>query len=739
MVLSGGGATGISHIGVLKALEENQIPIDFICGTSMGAVIAAAYASGYSPYEIEALMTSQEFLEVTTGKIPEDYVYYYKQEEDNASLISLKFNLDSFFQTSIPTNFISPTALDFQLMENFMGPAAAAQYDFDSLFIPFRCVASDIVAKQPVVFRDGPLAQAIRASMTYPFYLRPIKINDKLLFDGGLYNNFPTDVMYDDFFPDIIIGSNVSDPLNPPEAENVISQVKNMLLRRDSFDLRCENGILIEPKADIGTFDFASAAQGIPNGYNATLAKMDEIKSSITRRASNQDLAERRKAFRGTIPQLTIDQVEIEGLSKASEYYVKRILNKRKGVSLLSELKPKYFRMFSDDKIKFIFPRPQFNEATQHFDLKIEVEKERDLTADFGGVFSSRPINTGYIGLKYHFLRKAAFTAEANSYFGKFYGSVLVKGRFDLPTRFQFYLEPIFTLNRWDYFRSFTTFFEDVRPSFLIKNEAFGGLNLGLPVKNKGRVKTDFKLINLTNEYYQTEQFLSVDTADITSFRGQTAGLTYERSTLNRKQYASSGTFLMASARLIDGSEETVFGSTKPESQALTQITIFHNWVKLSFEYQNYFKKKGIFKFGFNTQWVHTNQPFFSNYTATILSAPSFQPLPESRTLFQQQFRAFTFGTFGLQTIVTPKKNFDFRFEGYVFQPYQRILEDEAGVAYLGPELEERFYIGSAAAIFHSPLGPVSFSANYYDFNQDSPWSFIFNFGFVIHNKEALK
>ena len=96
------------------------------------------------------------------------------------------------------------------MTEFFARPSAAAEYNFDSLFIPFRCVAADIEAKESVVFKSGDLGEALRASMSYPFYLKPISVNGKLLFDGGLYNNFPSDIMYNDFYPDLIIGSNVT-------------------------------------------------------------------------------------------------------------------------------------------------------------------------------------------------------------------------------------------------------------------------------------------------------------------------------------------------------------------------------------------------------------------------------------------------------------------------------------------------------------------------------------------------
>ena len=216
LVFSGGGASGVSHIGVLKALEEHEIPIDYISGTSMGALVGGLYSAGYSPSEIEALFVSPQFKEWAEGILDEKYVYYLREKDDNPSLFRLKIDLDTLLETTLPTNLISPVAVDYGLMEYLAPSSAAAGNNFDELFIPFRCVASDIISKKAVVLKDGNLATAVRASMSYPFYLSPVTYQDKLLFDGGLYNNFPSDVMYEDFFPDYIIGSNVSSNFAPP-------------------------------------------------------------------------------------------------------------------------------------------------------------------------------------------------------------------------------------------------------------------------------------------------------------------------------------------------------------------------------------------------------------------------------------------------------------------------------------------------------------------------------------------
>ena len=174
LVLSGGGSGGVSHIGVIKALEENGIPIDYITGTSIGSLIGGLYASGYSPQEIEQVFISQQFKDWAEGNLNEKYIYYLREKDDKPTIVTFKVDLDTLLETSIPTNIISPAAIDYGLMSYFAPSTAASENNFDSLFIPFRCVASDIILKKPFIFKEGKLATAIRASMAYPFYLTPV-------------------------------------------------------------------------------------------------------------------------------------------------------------------------------------------------------------------------------------------------------------------------------------------------------------------------------------------------------------------------------------------------------------------------------------------------------------------------------------------------------------------------------------------------------------------------------------
>ncbi len=306
LVLSGGGATGFAHIGVLKALEERGIPVDYVTGTSAGALVGSMYAIGWSPEEIEAYVLSDDFQKMTKGQVDPSKRFVYREDDPTASLLDFAFSKDSILKKSLPTNFITSSFLDYQMMV-FLGKTGASYgNDFNNLFVPFRCVASDIAAKKSIVYSNGHLNQAVRASMTFPFYLNPIRVNGILMFDGGLYNNFPANVMYQEFSPDYIIGSNVSNNAAPPEEGSLISQITNMLVSYSNYELPCEAGYIIEPTTKVTTFDFEGVKQAIEDGYASAQLYLDSIEMHVERKVTKEELTLKRAEFRKKVMDLYV-------------------------------------------------------------------------------------------------------------------------------------------------------------------------------------------------------------------------------------------------------------------------------------------------------------------------------------------------------------------------------------------------------------------------------------------------
>ena len=739
LVLSGGGAYGLAHIGVIKALEENNIPIDYIAGTSAGAIIGSMYAAGYSPEEMEYVVNQDVFIKMSAGEMESKYKYYFKKPPIDASWIRLRISKEFNLNKSIPTNFTNSTMADFNFLSAYSAVSAKANYDFDNLFIPFRCVSSDIVEKKYYVFREGHLNQAVRASMTYPGYFKPLNIDGKLMFDGGLYNNFPTEVMYDEFMPDIIIGVNFSDTLQKPDQDDVISQLKSMIIHRDDLTLPCDNGIIITPEFQVGLFDFSNPGFAIQKGYSSTIELMDSIENLLERRVGKEVIQEKRKAFKKDIDSIVINKVRIDGLNGKKELFARKAIIKKGEEINLDELKLRYFRLFEDERVSFLYPLATKDKMSGKYTLNLNVKPEKPITAEFGGIFSSKPINTGFIGFNYLNLSEVALKIEANSYFGKFYGSVYGGIEADAYMPFRFRMKIFGSINRWDYFRSFATFFEDVKPSFIIENENFAGALFEVPVLNRGKLGIKFKTGNYNMQYYQTENFTSGDTADATDLYMNVMNIYYEESTLNRKQFPNKGMFLSVKGQLVNNIENSIPGSTSP--LVTPALNNYHQWYSLHGRFEKYFNLSKFYSLGtemeVHWQWVSN---FLDNYTATMITAPCYQPVLENRTLYLPEHSGHDILGLGLKNIFHLNSTIDLRIESYLLQHYTKILSSSYNLPYydITNPFKSRYFILSSSIVYESPIGPVSAIVNYMN-ARENPWSFMFNFGYLIFNERLTK
>jgi len=190
LVLGGGGARGAAHIGVLKVLERERVPIDCIVGTSMGAVVGGLYASGYTADEIKAVLDRIDWAEVLRDKPPRDERSMRRKEDDLRLLGGVEVGLSNG-KIAFPQGLIQGQKLEM-LLRRLLLPTWQVR-DFDHLPIPFRAIATDIVSGEKVVFAQGDLALAIRASMSVPGVFAPVRYEDHLLVDGGVVDNVPID------------------------------------------------------------------------------------------------------------------------------------------------------------------------------------------------------------------------------------------------------------------------------------------------------------------------------------------------------------------------------------------------------------------------------------------------------------------------------------------------------------------------------------------------------------------
>ncbi|MDX1762153.1 MAG: patatin-like phospholipase family protein, partial [Christiangramia sp.] len=304
LVLSGGGAKGLAHIGVLKVLEEEGVKIDYIGGTSMGAIIGGLYASGYTANELDSIFRETNFDILIQDDLPRRAKTFYEKEDSEKYAITLPFDN---FDISFPTGLFKGQNI-YNLMSRLTMHVSDIN-DFSKLQIPFFCVAANVETGEEVILDEGSLAKAISASGAIPTILSPIKINDQLLTDGGVANNYPVEELKKRGV-DVIIGVDVQDTLvkreNLRSVFEIMSQISNFRTINDMREKIPLTDIYIKP--DISPFSVMSFEEGsaiIDSGRVAALEKRAEIEQL----ASKLDSSFERK------PVKKIDTFNISGLT----------------------------------------------------------------------------------------------------------------------------------------------------------------------------------------------------------------------------------------------------------------------------------------------------------------------------------------------------------------------------------------------------------------------------------------
>ncbi len=737
LVLSGGGAKGLAHVGVLKLLEENSIPIDYIVGTSMGGVIGGFYAAGYSANEIEQMVLSVDFQNWVNGELGENYQFYYSKSEDHAGILNLKVDVDSTL--NINTNLSSDIAINFALVELLAPASQKANNNFDSLFIPFRAVAADIFTQKVMVLKSGHLNEALRATLSVPFFFRPLKLQNKYLFDGGIYNNFPIDVAREEFKPDVIIGVNVTSKIfeeYPYDQDRKLIQesLLTMLLDKPDLKLLSEKDIYLEPNVkSYNALDFKDAAALVDSGYVEASRHFSEFSAKIKTRKDCETNAEARNNFILDFAPLRFNRLRIEGFSEPKQRYVRHYFSDKDHLNI-HDIKTGYYKMISEEYFQNTYPGIVYNLADSTYEFKILGETSNTFDIDLGGNISSRSIGQIFLGLNFTHFNHYLFKHRLNFYTGRFYQSLQAGSRINIPTRSKlFYIEPVYTFNHWDFIDANELIFSDKDPTIIDLIDRSIRINVGFAAGTNGRLQIHSSYFNNSNEYSNLNEFNSTDTLDQQKFKGFRHGFEYSRHSLNRKQYASSGHYLQVALDLFNAEEELIPGNTSMLTE--TQIKT-NNWVRLKLRAEQYFGS-GRFKYGYLVESVFSNQSTGFNLTGSLINAPAFEPLVDSPTLFLENFRAYNYVAGGVRNVYSVGRKLDLRLEGYFFKPFRELTTAENKDAVLLANITKIYFAGTAAAVYHSLLGPISIQVNYYD-DEENQWGFLLHIGYLIFNKKSL-
>lgn len=738
--MSGGGAKGIAHIGVLRALEENEIPVDYLVGTSMGGIVAGCYAAGMSPDQIEAMVLSDDFLHWVNGQKEAGYTSYYYQHEYAPEFITLSLTLDSAFNAQVNSSIANDVTLNFALAEKMAQAEAISKQNFDSLFVPLRVMAADVFSQKQITLARGSLSKALRATQTVPFFYTPIRIDGRYLFDGGVYNNFPVDIMEKTFAPPVIIGSNVSSKIfddYPYENDDELlnSSMLFMFLDKSNPEDIPASGVYIQPDLKGYTaIDFAKARSLIDSGYVQTLRQLPEIKAKIQTRISADEVTAKRKIFTDNTYPFTFDEIKYTDFNSKQRIYLQRFFGfptRRESELPFAEVKRRYFNLVSEGYFSNTYPTISFNQDRRKFVLELTRRKQKNFQVDFGGVLTTRDISNIFVGLNFYHFDKQLLHGYLGFHSGNFYKSIVARTRIDYPSLGRFYLEPQFVFNSWNYSAGSDLLRED-RTTLLRRVDRDYSIKIGWPLSDKNKMYLQAGGISNKDNYINDGSFTNTSTLDELKLSGFKGGIALSANNLNRKQYASSGRAYSFYATYFGVIENYSPGNT---SVRLVDYRANHQWFAAQVRAEKYFSK-GWFRPGFLVEAAYSSMPFLANYQGTLINAPAFNPITDSRSLLLERFRAFSYAAGGGRIVVSASPKLDWRLEGYLFKPFEGLQQTPNQQTAIDTELLKASFAATTAFVYHSPIGPISLMVNYYD-DKENEFGLLLHVGYLLFNRSS--
>lgn len=741
LVLSGGGAKGMTHIGIIRALEENNIPIDYITGTSMGAIIGSLYAMGYSPDDMEALLRSEDFKRWYSGQVEPEYGYYFKQNRPTPEFFNIRFSFKDSLHIKpqiLPTSMVNPIQMNLVFVELFARATAACSGDFNRLFVPFRCIASDVYNKKPLIMRRGDLGDAVRASMSFPFVFKPIEIDSVLAYDGGIYNNFPTDIMREDFKPEVIIGSVVAANPGKPKENDLMSQLENMIMQKTDYTLPDSLGIIMTFKYDdVSLLDFDRLQELHDIGYNRTISLMDSIKGRIHRRVSAENVRLRRLVYRSNLPQFRFRDIYIEGANPQQQAYIKKEFHDEDHeVFTYEDLKRGYFRLLSDNMISEIIPHAVYDSENDLYSLHLKVKMEDNFSVRMGGSVSTTSSNQIYLRLGYQDLNYYSKEITLDGQIGKVYNNAQLMAKIDLPTRIPTSYRLIASLSTFDYYKKDKLFSKNDKPSFNSKDERFVKLMVALPFLANKRAEISIGYGKLQDNYFQSSVInFDKDRSDRSTYNLLGGAIGFYGSTLNARQYATKGYFEKLVAQVFSGKEKFIPGNPTETSVTTKER---QSWLQISYMKYAYHTMSPKFTLGWMAEMLYSSKNFSENYTATMLQAADFSPTPHSKLMYNEAFRANQFLAAGIKPIFVFNDMFQFRSEFYGFVPIFPIKKNALNKAYYGKAFSRFEYIGEISVICQLPFGAISAYVNHYS-SPKKEWNVGLTLGWQLFNYRFIE
>lgn len=403
LVLGGGGAKGAAHIGVIRYLKEIDMPVDIVLGTSMGALMGSMLSLGYTPDEIEDIVGNMPWDDMMTDRLPREYISYRDKKYKEKYALTVPFDIrDSKFLRSMPSAYINGRNVGNLLTSLTVGYQDSIR--FDALPIPFACIATDLIKGKGLVCLSGSLPDALRTTMSLPMVFAPQKRNGMYLVDGGMIDNFPTDVAKA-MGADIIIGVSVSSPEKPYSEVSNAADLVNLVIDLSGKTLLAETleipDVLIKPALDglsTMSFDRESIYHLMQNGYEAALdnaSALDSLRRIVGRGHFPKTDRPARNLLRDSV---VLRSVDIVGLNDMEEKIMLHKSGLKAGQTInKDDLDHGVSEMFASNMFRNV--RYRLYGDGSEYDLVLECEKGPENQAGLGVRFDTEELVSAIVNI----------------------------------------------------------------------------------------------------------------------------------------------------------------------------------------------------------------------------------------------------------------------------------------------------------------------------------------------------
>jgi NTE family protein len=381
----------------------------------------------------------------------------------------------------------------------------------------------------------------------------------------------------------------------------------------------------------------------------------------------------------------------------------------------------------------------RYDQTAGGYSFQLDARQNNNLSGEVGFVLSTRPIDNFYFGLEYRFLRSFLYQASASVNIGRFYNAARGSFRINVPARYSYYLEPTIVYNEWNYQKTGGLLGRDVLSTQVRQQDLKAGVQIGVSPNYRSRVLLEAAWFTRQDEYANVSELSSSDRLDETDFTGYTGAVQFTRNSLNRKQYATSGRRAAFTLRGVYGREQFTPGTTAMVQQEQER---YLRWPQARAFLEEFFPMKNAKQsWGYFGEVVVSGQPRFYNYRSSVAVAPIFSPLPDSRTLFLENYRSARYVAAGLRFNQGVLGKLEWRTEGFVHvrhQPIRQRAGDQTAERDGRFSLDRPRLTASTGLVYQTPVGPLAVHLVHYD-DPARRWGVFGHLGYLLFQGRALE